>query len=375
MPAKTYTSTSLARTIKDLTGYNLENMPQVRRDPNKPFYTALIKIENPDKFAEVAQKLRYFELDGKPCRALPYQQDLLGSNITRLVDQNIFVRKIPKDLKHEDLEKEFSKYGEVKSCKVSMNEDHTSRSYGFVCFKDANNVNRALSESANRESIIGVKFAPKNKSDFRKAFNNIYVKNIPDGWGEPEIKQHFGAHGNIQSLFTGNNEFGMYAFVCYGNNDPMDREYGPSCAQKACQEMDGKTFGDKQLYVKEALKRSDRDKVLAHETLKYKTSKKRCNLFVKNFDPSTTEDDLKNLFSTYGEIESLRLFKAGDGKNPHAFVCFKTPDTASAVKSAELQLNNRPLYVSHYEMKQQREIQNESAKDKQDFQRYQAENL
>jgi len=139
--------------------------------------------------------------------------------------------------------------------------------------------------------------------------------------------------------------------------------------------MNGATFGDKQLYVKEALKRSDRDKVLAHETLKYKTSKKRCNLFVKNFDPNTTEDDLRNLFSAYGEIESLRLFKAGDGKNPHAFVCFKTPDVASAVKNQELSLNSKPLYISHYEMKQQREIQNESAKDKQDFQRYQAENL
>ena len=323
----------------------------------------------------MAQKLRYFTLDVKPVRALPYQQDLLGTNITRLADQNIFVRKIPKDLVHEDLEKAFSKYGEIKSCKVSMNEDHTSRSYGFVCFKDAEPCARALSETSNRDSIIGVKFAPKNKSDFRKAFNNIYIKNIPDDWKEPEIRKHFSAFGKIQSLFTGSNEFGMYAFVCYGNDDPMDREYGPNCAREACDKMNGATFGDKQLYVKEALKRSDRDKVLAHETLKYKTSKKRCNLFVKNFDPNTTEDDLRNLFSAYGEIESLRLFKAGDGKNPHAFVCFKTPDVASAVKNQELSLNSKPLYISHYEMKQQREIQNESAKDKQDFQRYQAENL
>lgn len=86
LSSKNFTSTALAKVIKDLTGYSLEHMPQVRRDPSKPFYTAVIKIDNPDKFVEVAQKLRYFSLEGKPCRALPYQTDLLGSNVTRLVD-------------------------------------------------------------------------------------------------------------------------------------------------------------------------------------------------------------------------------------------------------------------------------------------------
>ena len=65
LSSKTYTSTALAKAIKDATGYNLEQMPQVRRDPGKPFDTAVIKIDNPDKFVEVAQKLRYFNLEGK----------------------------------------------------------------------------------------------------------------------------------------------------------------------------------------------------------------------------------------------------------------------------------------------------------------------
>lgn len=56
-------------------------------------------------------------------------------------------------------------------------------------------------------------------------------------------------------------------------------------------------------------------------------------------------------------------------------MCFKTPDTASQVKSASLQINGRPLYINHYEMKQQRDLANESNKDKQDFQRYQQENF
>jgi RNA recognition motif-containing protein len=60
--------------------------------------------------------------------------------------------------------------------------------------------------------------------------------------------------------------------------------------------MDNKEIFGKVLYVKPALKKSEREKELQHETLKYKNSKKRCNLYVKNFLPETTEEDLRNLF-------------------------------------------------------------------------------
>ena len=73
-------------------------MPQVRRDPAKPFYTAMIKIDNPEKYHEIAKKLRFFNFEDKPCRALPYSSELLGSNVTRLTSQNLFVRRIPKDI-------------------------------------------------------------------------------------------------------------------------------------------------------------------------------------------------------------------------------------------------------------------------------------
>lgn len=60
---------------------------------------------------------------------------------------------------------------------------------------------------------------------------------------------------------------------------------------------------------------------------------------------------------------------------PFAFVCYKTPDSASSCKNANLQLNGKPLYINHYEMKKQRDLLNEANKDKQDWQRYQAENV
>jgi polyadenylate-binding protein len=47
----------------------------------------------------------------------------------------------------KSLEDEFKKYGDVISCKVSINEDHSSRGYGFVCFRDPEAASRALSET------------------------------------------------------------------------------------------------------------------------------------------------------------------------------------------------------------------------------------
>lgn len=86
LPKKQFTSIRLAEIIKDLTGYSLTTLPQVQRDSSKPFFNARIKIEEPGRFYDVAHSLRYFSFMGAPCRTLPYQQELLGSNVLRLSD-------------------------------------------------------------------------------------------------------------------------------------------------------------------------------------------------------------------------------------------------------------------------------------------------
>jgi len=45
------------------------------------------------------------------------------------------MRNIPKGITSKELEVKFAEYGEVLSCKVSLDEKYKSRGYGFVCFK------------------------------------------------------------------------------------------------------------------------------------------------------------------------------------------------------------------------------------------------
>jgi polyadenylate-binding protein len=203
LPQGEFTSTQLAKIIKDKTGYDIERQPQVRRDFNKPFYTAVVKINDNAKFNEVCKALRYFDINGKNCRALPFQNELLGSNVQRLAENNMFVRRIPKSDSAAILENTFSKYGEIISCKVSLGSDHESKGYGFVCFRDAAATQKALEETQGAETRIGVKFAPKDKKDFRKVYNNIYVKNMPANWTVEEAKNQFSPFGHITSVHLG----------------------------------------------------------------------------------------------------------------------------------------------------------------------------
>lgn len=85
----------------------------MRREPTKPFYSAILYVNDKELFKSTAKALRYFEIEGKPCRGLPFDNSLLGSSLVKTNENNnVFVAKIPKDKKAEDLEKEFSDFTE-----------------------------------------------------------------------------------------------------------------------------------------------------------------------------------------------------------------------------------------------------------------------
>jgi len=110
--------------------------------------------------------------------------------------------------------------------------------------------------------------------------NNVYVKNIPLEYNDNQVRELFDAYGHIKSLVLQKNKLGQFGFVCFDDPSNEDKEYGPQCAQLAITALHQKDMGNSiKLYVRQAMKKQDREK----ETLRFKTSKKRCNLYVKNF--------------------------------------------------------------------------------------------
>lgn len=65
LPKDDLTSVKICEAIKEKTGIEVSEQPQIRRDPNKEFYTAAIKIEDNTQFKEICKKFRYFQIEGK----------------------------------------------------------------------------------------------------------------------------------------------------------------------------------------------------------------------------------------------------------------------------------------------------------------------
>ena len=117
--------------------------------------------------------MKYFEINGKQCRGLPFDKQLLGVNKEKLINHNVLIEKIPKDAKHADLHKKFSQVGKIKSLKISLNPDHTSRGYGFICFQNEESVNAAIKYSENDEDNVAI------KNSLTHLDYTIYFINIP----------------------------------------------------------------------------------------------------------------------------------------------------------------------------------------------------
>ena len=61
-----------------------------------------------------------------------------------------------------------------------------------------------------------ITYAPRDKRELRRVFNNIYVKNFPASWSKEEVENYFKQYGHIKSLMLAKNENGSpFAFVCY----------------------------------------------------------------------------------------------------------------------------------------------------------------
>jgi RNA recognition motif-containing protein len=74
------------------------------------------------------------------------------------------------------------------------------------------------------------------------------------------------------------------------------------------------------------------------------------NIFVGNLDPTTTEAQLKDLFSAYGSVESVTLVTDRDTSGPRGFAFVEMTDAAEAKAAIEslngFRLNDRAMRLN-----------------------------
>lgn len=161
LPKKELTSQKIATAFETQGQHTLSTKPQIRRDITRPFYSGIVQIKDAAQFNEVAEKMRYFKIGENWCRALKFDKQLLGSNKEKLTNHNVFIRSIPLTWSHWELHQKFLKYGPIKSLKVSINADGSSRGYGFICYQDEGSAGQAVEGSANDNDAVAIKFEIK----------------------------------------------------------------------------------------------------------------------------------------------------------------------------------------------------------------------
>lgn len=187
LPKKSTTSIVLAEVFKNQGIEIISKKPQIQRDLFKPFYSAIVYVEDSTQYEKAKKDMRYFEIDGLSVRALPYDKDLRGEAKQKVMQNNIFY-KVPKDqdkktLTYKFIHERFEKYGTIKSAKISLNPDHSNRGFAFICFADEASTNKCLADPVNNGSVF--KFFPKDTREITAALvNNLYYKNVPKEMSE-----------------------------------------------------------------------------------------------------------------------------------------------------------------------------------------------
>lgn len=243
----------------------------------------------------------------------------------------------------------FSPLGQVSSIRVCRDAvSKKSLGYAYVNYHKHEDGERALDE-LNYSLIEGrpcrIMWSQRDPALRRNGDGNIFIKNLHPDIDNKALHDTFSAFGRVLSCKVATDEAGNskgFGFVHYETAE---------AAEAAIESVNGMSLNDREVYVGKHFSRKDRESYF--EELKANFT----NVFVKNFGPEFTEEELKDLFSTYGKITSVHFEKDAEGKSRgFGFVNFEEHD--SAVKAVEAlnekEINGQAIYVGRAQKKRER---------------------
>ena len=178
---------------------------KIAKDHNtrESFGYAFIGFKNNAKAEEAIKKLNYSKLAKKTLRISWYNRE--PGNFRSKLENNIFVKKIPKEITPKEFDEYFRKFGNIVSAKLAEDEEGESMGYGFVLYDSEEGAKKAIAECHGKEwngKKLFVAQFQKNRPKQAPKYNNIYVRNIPKKWSEDDIKKYFSQYGEIGSMIV-----------------------------------------------------------------------------------------------------------------------------------------------------------------------------
>jgi len=331
---------------------------------------AYVNFHNVQDAERALDVLNYKELKGMPMRIMWSQRDpqLRRSNIG-----NVFVKNLSKDVDNKVLYDNFSTFGHILSCKISLDERGNSKGHGFVHFESPEAATAAVA-GLNDKEILGkvwsvCPFQSKKErtgETSEEKWTNIYVKPLEKHFDEAKLRQLFEQWGAITSVVIMRDEKGEskgFGFINYEEHES---------AQKAVEALNDKDLEGTRLFVGRAQKKGEREKELKDMFSKIQTERQTkyqgVNLYVKNLDDTVDDEKLRQEFSACGTITSAKVMlddKSGASKG-FGFVCYATPEeaTRAVTELNNKMVNGKAIYVAFAQKKETRKMNLENQQGK-----------
>lgn len=245
----------------------------------------------------------------------------------------------------------FSSIGQVASIRVCRDAvTRRSLGYAYVNYNNTADGERAL-EDLNYTLIKGrpcrIMWSQRDPALRKTGQGNVFIKNLDTAIDNKALHDTFAAFGNILSCKVAQDEFGNskgYGFVHYETAE---------AATNAIKHVNGMLLNEKKVYVGHHIAKKDRQSKFEEMKANF------TNVYVKNIDQETTDDEFRDLFEAYGDITSASLARDNEtGKSRgFGFVNFIQHEAASKAVDElnDKDFKGQKLYVGRAQKKHERE--------------------
>jgi RNA recognition motif-containing protein len=221
---------------------------------------------------------------------------------------SVIVTNLPPGVTQTKIKQYFKEYGHINNLTLKEEEDGQS-STALIEFKTTDDVRSAMTKD-------GKYFTDRQISVQAGTGLTLYVTNYPPTADEAYIRNIFEGCGEIFSIRWPSLKYNTHRRFCYIS-------FRTAAGAAAATELDGKLLEGR--YKLEA-KYSDPGRKKPRQG----AGAEGREIHVANIDRTATEDELRDVFTKYGKVESVRLLRniAGLSKGG-GFVVFETKEEAT----------------------------------------------
>ncbi|KAL8833717.1 MAG: hypothetical protein Q9170_004116 [Blastenia crenularia] len=245
----------------------------------------------------------------------------------------------------------FSSIGQVASIRVCRDAvTRRSLGYAYVNYNNTADGERAL-EELNYTIIKGhacrIMWSQRDPALRKTGQGNVFIKNLDTAIDNKALHDTFAAFGTILSCKVAQDEFGNskgYGFVHYETGE---------AATNAIKHVNGMLLNEKKVFVGHHIPRKDRDSKFDEMKANF------TNIYVKNIEAETTDEEFRAMFEKYGKITSASIARDQETGKNRGFGFVNYIDHGDASKAVEelhdKDFKGQNLYVGRAQKKHERE--------------------